>query len=521
MFRNESRFFLCVCIAAAGLCAQGCERKCPPGSTLQGQECIKLNGQSNQGVAQAPAAGASASSDTEANQPSAQSPNASPAASAGRSANKPATGAAAGNNGSATPATPAGTSRMAMTKTVVDAGAAASPAADMPANACVGTEVRCNPSTAAVVETCEAGQWVPQSCAAGEQCIDAADGPKCVLPVDACTGRDGQSICTDMGEMLACTEGGGAMTVATCSDSTLCKAGLAAGACANCAPGTFQCSGTQLQSCDPQGQAFGVQEQCASAALCDMKAGRCKAPACEAGAFKCSGDALNRCNQDQTAFEMSKRCGPGLCDAPNQTCRMCMAGQHKCSGSTRQECDDTGQKFVAAACPDTTPFCIGEGECTECRLQNDCKPRACRTATCSTGKCSYTPDPKDRPACSYSDMAKIRNLDDNMGGRIYVVVGGAKFFIETGEELDAYFGGAGGVQDVTAAQLNACGTVPARGTNFQEVDNPAIGHMGPDYKWHHIVHAEDLEANCGGIGSVGKVPRGGISRNSIPVGADI
>lgn len=512
MFRNDSRILLCLGVVVAGLLAQACEKKCPTGSTLQGQQCIASGGA--QGVAQAPAAGAAATAPTETGATEATEPSA--ASSAGRNAKKPVATAAAGS--SAAPTTPP---RMAMAATAADAGSAlpAEPAA--PAAACDEAEVRCNPTTAGVVETCEAGQWVPQDCAAGEQCIDAADGPKCVLPVEACAGRDGQSICTDTGEMLACMEGGGAMTVAMCSDSTLCKAGLTSGACANCVPGTFQCTGTQLQSCDPEGQAFGVQEQCASAALCDKMAGQCKAPACEAGEFKCTGDNLTRCNKDQTAFEMSKRCMPGLCDEQAQTCRMCMAGTARCSGSARQECDDSGQKFVAAACPDATPFCIGDGQCTECRLQNDCKPRACHVAACGLGKCSYTPDAKRASRCGYGNGTKIRYTMDGEGGKIYVVAGGAKFHIRTAEELDAYFGGANGVTEVSSSALAACGTDPDVGTNLQEVTDPAIGHIGTDRAWHHIVHAEDLDANCGGYATVAKIPGGGLSANGISRGSDI
>jgi hypothetical protein len=389
---------------------------------------------------------------------------------------------------------------------------------------CTDSELRCNPALPGELESCVTGQWASQPCAADEMCLDAADGARCVLPVEACVGREGQNVCTGAGEMLACMPGGEAMTIATCGDSALCKAGIAAGSCAQCVPGTHQCTGAQLETCDPEGQGFAAQDTCGSAPLCDPKAGRCSAPKCEADQYKCEGNALKRCNEDLTAFESVKQCGAGLCDQANGACRMCMPGMARCQAGARQECDAAGQGFAVAACADDKPVCFGSGMCVQCAAAKDCTPRACNTVSCGSQRCSYTPTPKSSRSCGYSDGQVIKfGMDasgaSNADGKIYVIAGGAAFHIYTLEDLNANFGGLDGVTD--APNARACPTKPIRGINLQETDDARIGHIGADGAWHHIVHGEDFTNNCGGYGNTQKIPAGGLQRNGITIGDSI
>jgi hypothetical protein len=134
--------------------------------------------------------------------------------------------------------------------------------------------------------------------------------------------------------------------------------------------------------------------------------------------------------------------------------------------------------------------------------------------------CAQQPEPHGVPACPIADGTTIRSTSDS-DGKIYVVAGGAKFWIVHGEDLDALYGGVGRVADLSAAALGACGTVPAAGTNVQEASNPNIGRIGSDGLFHHIVHAEDLQNNCGGLASVVKLPDGALAENGIGTGIDI
>lgn len=399
-----------------------------------------------------------------------------------------------------------------------DAGTTSQTTDAAPVSVCLDGERRCASAMLGTLETCVGGQWAPESCAADEMCLDAADGARCVLPVEACTGRDGENVCTDAGEMLACLPAGEAMTVATCADPALCKAGIASGRCAECVPGVHECRGQDLEACDPEGQGFVVQESCASAVLCDQQSGRCAAPSCEAEEHLCEGNALKRCNKDLTAFELVRQCGPGLCDEENRTCRMCMPGQARCSSGSRQQCDDQGRMFAAAACPEDTPICYGNGECAECATTRDCAPRACHVVSCGSQRCTYRPTPSTPRNCRYSDGAKIRPGGVDGPGLIYVIVAGAAFHIYTAEDLNANFGGLDGVSD-TQGSGPPCGSQPIHGVNLRETDDNRIGHIGDDGRWHHIVNGADFTNNCGG--SVLLIPAGGLARNGITIGDSI
>lgn len=495
-----------------------CEKKCPPGTALvAGQSCNPVNGGNNQNVTGEVVAGSDAPQATPST-PEAAVNTAVPPVAAKRAATNTATPMAEMQM-PGVPVTPQSPQRMNM-PVETDAGQAPSTAVDMePVAVCAPSELRCNPSTPGTLDTCEAGQWASQPCAAEEMCLDATDGARCVLPVEACVGREGENVCTETGEMLACLVGGEAMTVASCADSALCKAGIANGRCAECIPGAHQCKGAELETCDPEGQGFVSQESCGSAALCDETKGRCIAPTCEANEYVCEGNALKHCSTDLTKLETTRQCGPGLCDAANQTCRMCMPGQTRCSGRMRQECDAEGRSFAAAACPDDNPICFGNGECAQCAAPTDCEPRACHTVSCGSRRCSYTPTPKGNTAsCKFRDGDKVRPGGTTGAGAIYVIAGGAAFHIFTGPELTNHFGGlAGVIDDPSPNALSGCGKVPANGTNIQQAGDDRIGHMAGG-KWHHIVHGEDLTNNCGGLISVRKIPSDGLMRNSIAIG---
>jgi|GEM_PF-6155665 len=519
--KRGSSLLACVSFLAISSLLLACEKKCPSGTALLNGGCIKVT-QTDQGVAVVSPPGSGAQ--TVGGLAGTTAPTTTGASAAGGSS-ADAMGARSSSgmqNGMAQVPSASSANAPSMTTTAGDAGVASAPADNgEPANeepvvVCADGELRCSTAMLGTLETCVGGQWAQQPCAADEMCLDAADGARCVLPVEACAGRDGENVCTDAGAMLACLPGGEAMPVATCTDAALCKAGIATGACARCVPGTHQCNGQALETCDAQGQGFAMQDSCASAALCDDKQGRCTAPKCEADQHVCEGSALKKCNQELTALESVRQCLPGLCDQENRTCRMCMSGQARCGVGGRQECDEQGQSFAAAACPEDTPVCYGAGECVECNATGDCAPRACQVASCGSRNCTYRRTPENGVSCRYNDGDKVRSGPD---GAIYVIAGAAAWHIVTPTDLNHFGGETGIVEAGTTSSAPPCGSKPRHGTNLRQTDSEEIGHIGTDGLWHHIVRGEDFSGPCGGI--VRLIPQDGLSRNGVRKGDPI
>lgn len=516
--KSDSFLLAHVSLLAVASLLTACERKCPSGTALLNGGCIKVV-QTEQGVMPASAAG----SGVPAGGGTAGTAAARPGSSAATETAAPSSGSMQSGMAMRSQTPGASNPSAPSTSATSDAGAATSadngePANDEPVVVCSDGELQCSTAMLGTLETCVGGQWAQQPCAAEEMCLDAADGARCVLPVEACAGRDGENVCTDAGEMLACLPGGEAMTVATCTDAALCKAGIAAGACAQCVPGTHQCNGQALETCDAQGQGFALQDSCASAALCDAKQGRCTAPKCEAEQHVCEGSALKKCNQDLTPLESVRQCLPGLCDEENRTCRMCMPGQARCGVGGRQQCDEQGQSFAAAACPEDTPVCAGAGESVQCGTTRDCAPRACHVASCGSRQCTYRPTPSSDTGCRYSEGQKIRPGGVDGPGLIYVIVAGAAWHIYTAEDLNGNFGGLSNLMDTTGSGA-PCTTRPKKGVNLRETDDNRIGHIGEDGRWHHIVNGDDFTNNCGG--RVLLIPAGGLMRNGVPIGDSV
>jgi hypothetical protein len=282
-----------------------------------------------------------------------------------------------------------------------------------------------------------------------------------------------------------------------------------------CTEGELRCTGSELETCDTTGQKFVGLESCGSPALCSLEKRRCLAPSCEPDQYSCGGDSLQRCNGDLTGFELVLQCDPGLCDKDSRSCRTCAPKQTRCAANVRETCDEAGTAFVAAACPMDAPVCVGDGECAECSVTSDCKPRACHVAACSRGTCAESPEPEGARNCRYADGTTIRPPSEN--GEIYVIAGGAAFHIIYPDDLEAYFGGLSRVIDTP----DTCGMKPATGTNLQELSSEAVVRIGPDNMWHQILNSEDLVNNCGGLGSVRKIPDGGLEKNGITQGTDI
>jgi hypothetical protein len=123
------------------------------------------------------------------------------------------------------------------------------------------------------------------------------------------------------------------------------------------------------------------------------------------------------------------------------------------------------------------------------------------------------------PACNIPDGSTVRVKGGDE--KVFVVVGGAKFWIHTTDDLETQFGGFARTLELDSALVASCSDVPAAGTNVQQVGDVPIYRIGKDGQAHHILQLDDLLNSCGGGDSVNKIPAGGLADNGITSGSDI
>ncbi|HEY5372868.1 MAG TPA: hypothetical protein VIK01_04245 [Polyangiaceae bacterium] len=200
---------------------------------------------------------------------------------------------------------------------------------------------------------------------------------------------------------------------ATCNPAT--------GDCSACVPGTFACSGHNLERCTDQ--ATWASTACSSALSCNANAAPgCDPVTCTAGEFRCntSTSALERCRSDGTKWELVEQCVNGVLCNPNATrCEVPVcptSGVTRCQGNTQQKCraDLTGWDEVAQ-CSSTgscdpglgclpTPCVAGDFRCNDVSLEA-CKDGTwVRQAACATrALCDATQQTCTPPTCAPGD----------------------------------------------------------------------------------------------------------------------
>jgi hypothetical protein len=257
----------------------------------------------------------------------------------------------------------------------------------------VAGAVRCGSPGTPLRQRCEQGTWMEsQPCSEGELCDpNAPPETACVPAARACMGRGAGPACDDT-IMHICEEGGVSRETKACGSAQQCQLGLTKGECAPCVPGTFRCTGAKLEACAADGQGYVLEETCASASLCKAEAGACTSGACEAGSKTCAGKFLRACNADLTAFEDEKTC-TFACDPAGKQCDVCTANARECTGNRIKVCSADGQTLEDEACPSAKPFCVGAGECAQCKVASDCPTPTndCQVATCANGTCGTAP----------------------------------------------------------------------------------------------------------------------------------
>lgn len=241
--------------------------------------------------------------------------------------------------------------------------------------------------------------------APGSATSTAADGgmpakPRDATTIDACVDKQDEYLC-DNRKLYHCLDGNNAAPE-LCTNPAQCEAGLMTGACGECDPGTFRCTGADLEECDDTGH-FMAKETCASEKLCKDTTGICDTKVCSAGEYRCDDSgALEVCRDDLSDFQREMTCPPGLCNWEAQRCNDCMPNVVACRDpSTLSNCSADGLEEVMP-CSADTPFCVDDA-CVACRSDQDCtagNDNECGTRKCQAGAC-VAGDPKPaRTPCS-------------------------------------------------------------------------------------------------------------------------
>jgi hypothetical protein len=235
-------------------------------------------------------------------------------------------------------------------------------------------------------------------------------------------GRAGETVC-DRAVQIVCGDDASAKSRMNCMTEPQCLAGIAAGKCASCDPGTVRCTEAMLEECGMDGE-FAVKETCPSAALCSKTNKSCNPAECEAGAYDCDDSgALRMCKEDRTEFMVAEMCdSPMLCDAAGKKCNACTPGSNMCeSDTTLVTCSADGRMMMRSPCMDPTPKCaMASNKCVQCTAAEDCKTtNECMVKTCNmgTGMCSAE-TPKPRGTACNGGMCDLTGacaecLDDN------------------------------------------------------------------------------------------------------------
>lgn len=247
-------------------------------------------------------------------------------------------------------------------------------------------------------QRCDQGVWrTSDPCENGSVCDPAS--PAICRPVDPfCAGRSGGAVC-DGAVMHVCAEAGFAREQISCASPEQCQLGLTTGECAACKPGSLRCAGAKLEACQPDGHSWALRESCGSPALCKPSAGGCTTGVCVAGARICVGETLRVCSADLTAFVSEKVCD-FRCDEAGKQCDVCTANERSCDGDRVRSCSADGQHETFAVCARERPFCVGQGQCVQCKTESHCPApsEACQVATCANGTCGFVAKPGPHPA---------------------------------------------------------------------------------------------------------------------------
>lgn len=335
-------------------------------------------------------------------------------------------------------------------------------------------DVRCAGTGVGKRERCRAGTWVQdEPCATAEACVSGAQGATCQPRAAVCAGKMDQIVCDEHGVMLLCSADATAKSIDTCSSAGACVAGIASGTCAMCDP---------------------------------------------AGESTCDGDNLKQCNETGSGWQ-PVICEAG-CDAASKRCRTCTPGAKQCLGDMLSTCDAGGQKSVTSACTGLTAHC-SDGSCVQCAIAPDCAPRACSAVSCTNNACVYTERPGALNLTGLPDGSVVAaSPEEDPTGAVFVIYGGAKFWIMDPATMARLYGGYGPdsrIQVIPQSRIDTLSKVPVDGTLLTEEGS------GELYRYElnalHLIASSEARSACVGSRAPGIVPRGALADNALSKGA--
>ena len=202
--------------------------------------------------------------------------------------------------------------------------------------------------------------------------------PICAPGTTQCSGLDVET-CNQDGSAWA--------TTSTCP--FVCSAGACTGVCS---PSSTKCDGLTPQTCNNQGQ-WDNGSPCPF--VCT--AGACTG-SCTPNAVQCNGNTVQTCN-GQGTWDNTQLC-PYVCS--NGACTgVCVPGATQCSGDTVQTCSGQGQWTSGSPCP----FVCQAGACTGVCVPGSKKCSGSSTQTCNVNGQWAAPvacptGPNENPTCS-------------------------------------------------------------------------------------------------------------------------
>lgn len=272
---------------------------------------------------------------------------------------------------------------------------------------CPTNPLRCNGK---VLEHCSSATgWTTQAtCATNDLCSCALTDPDGAGPLsNSCANglyKDGcgNVVCgaplanyqCSGAELQKCQPGrNGWDKVSTCDAANLCypgeSPGFASGYCLACpVAGELSCAGNTLRACSGDRRSWNTSQMCGLGCM-TVSNGQDYCAACSAGTVQCAGKNLQTCPADQKGFQ-SQTCA-NLCDAANAQCDQCAANTYWCSGATLNHCSSDGQSQTATTCASSS-LCNDEAKkCDACATgQHQCS--GSNAQLCNADKSGFVND---------------------------------------------------------------------------------------------------------------------------------
>lgn len=175
------------------------------------------------------------------------------------------------------------------------------------------------------IMTCQNNTWSAATpCSDGMSCTGDNGNAKCVC-------SEGQAVCdSDKTKIKKCKADGTYGSAESCGTDKHCEGVAGSAVCTNnaldCSPGTKQCDGDKLKTCNAQGK----WESTTCPNGCDANSNTCKSSACENGAITCINNQFANCTQG--SWGVLPECKNGGCNQLNQTIcnETCNHGENLC-----------------------------------------------------------------------------------------------------------------------------------------------------------------------------------------------